>query len=68
MRNEPVFPQPNPADACSGVTKLEYFVGQIASGYASNPELYAMNDGKFAEYAFNLAEAMCAEAEKRRTS
>lgn len=67
--NEPTMPC-DPNEICPGLTRLEWFAGMIASGYTACPECHreACEEQPkiLAIRAFEFAEAMVAEAEKRR--
>lgn len=69
MKNEPAFPisigsQNTYGYTGLGLTKLEYFAAMAMQGIRSNNSLNG-NDNELAQAAFDIAEAMLKESEKR---
>lgn len=75
-QDQPAFPTRvdlDPLNQCYlfGITRLEYFAGQVAAGMASitNVDWSTFDntapDG-FSKAVFDIAEALCRESEKRR--
>ncbi|EOT1930192.1 hypothetical protein LL394_005275 [Serratia marcescens] len=61
----PAFPredyQCNGADGSlgqEGMTLRDYFAAKVMAGVQSNPELTSWSTGKYAEYAYEVADAM----------
>lgn len=72
MKDEPAFPEIRghltTPDDTPGLTKLEWFAGMALQGLSSNPDpqLLKAEPAKLSAWAFDAAEAMCAEAAKRK--
>ena len=65
MKNEPAFPIPVPRSA-EGISRLEYFAAAALANLNLQAHISKPSSEALAQSAFNIAEAMCVEAKKRR--
>lgn len=66
MKNEPAFPIPLEAENL-GITRLEFFAAAALTGIlaAVPDDADSYSNDAAAKWAFDIAESMCAEAERR---
>lgn len=69
MRNDPAFPYKwdfanGNMELNYGLTKREYFAGQIMIGVLSQPQDMSMSNAKMASWAVKVADALIEELSK----